>query len=281
MEKRVFDKINPFVRYAQSLRIYPSSSFQDQTAYDHRIMYMLSGTGVIEIDGKEYKTEEGDLLIWRSGLRYSLCSPAEEKIKYLQVNFDLFPDAKHLKTPIVPAKNAKKDFKPIENIDLHELPEFSSPLYIKNAVFAEGILREVIEEYRRQRILCEEVLSGLARTLIFKALRHQNSLSNPKASTTEEILTYIDQHYTEDISNTTVAGAFGYHPNYIGRLVIAETGISLHRYVLKRRIQRAEELLMSTDLQANEIATRVGFNSYEHFLKYFKKLTGKNTKDFR
>ena len=52
--------------------------------------------------------------------------------------------------------------------------------------------------------------------------------------------------------------------------MVAHTGLSLYRYVLKYRINRAIDLLQTTDMPAFEIAERVGFKDYNHFLKYFK-----------
>ena len=57
--------------------------------------------------------------------------------------------------------------------------------------------------------------------------------------------------------------------------------MSVHHYLISCRINAAIELLQASDLKAAEIAEAVGFNDISHFLKYFKKATGKTTRDFR
>ena len=59
------------------------------------------------------------------------------------------------------------------------------------------------------------------------------------------------------------------------------TGLSLHRYLLRYRIDRALEYLQGTDMTAAEIAGKVGFGDVNHFLKVFRRETGRTTREYR
>ena len=73
----------------------------------------------------------------------------------------------------------------------------------------------------------------------------------------------------------------GYNPNYLNRLVLGITGMSLHQYVLQRRLTRAAELLITTQLPVSEIAVNLGFHSASHFSGFFKKATGTTPAQYR
>jgi AraC family transcriptional regulator len=56
--------------------------------------------------------------------------------------------------------------------------------------------------------------------------------------------------------------------------MIQHTGMTLHQYVLKSRLEYAMTLLHTTDKSVNDIALELGFYSLSHFSNYFKKETG-------
>ena len=58
-------------------------------------------------------------------------------------------------------------------------------------------------------------------------------------------------------------------------------GVSPYQYVQITRINRAKELLMSTDFRINEIADAVGFSSAMRFTKFFSDMTGMSPSAFR
>ena len=60
----------------------------------------------------------------------------------------------------------------------------------------------------------------------------------------------------------------------LNRLVLESTGMSLHRYVLQRRLTVATGLLVGTRKSVSQIAAELGFHSASHFSAFFKKATG-------
>jgi AraC-like DNA-binding protein len=54
----------------------------------------------------------------------------------------------------------------------------------------------------------------------------------------------------------------------------AATGFRPHEYLLRRRVQLAEELLRHSTLTIVEIALTVGFQTQAHFTTVFKRFAG-------
>ncbi|MBX6360731.1 MAG: AraC family transcriptional regulator [Acidobacterium ailaaui] len=65
------------------------------------------------------------------------------------------------------------------------------------------------------------------------------------------------------------------------KLFKSETGYSPHQYLLNLRINKAKELLQTTELSIKQIAYQTGFESEFYFSRIFKKKVGKAPSDFR
>ncbi|MBP5560518.1 MAG: helix-turn-helix transcriptional regulator [Muribaculaceae bacterium] len=70
-------------------------------------------------------------------------------------------------------------------------------------------------------------------------------------------------------------------PNYFGDLVKKESGKTPVEYIQAKVIDIAKEELHSTDDTITEIAYRLGFQSSQHFNRYFKRITSLTPTEFR
>lgn len=93
------------------------------------------------------------------------------------------------------------------------------------------------------------------------------SFKDPKI---QEIFDYIEAHYQDSIGLIDVANAMGYSKCYLTNLVKCQTGMSLHRWIIKRRLAAAEEMLKGTDYSLEAIAEEVGYFNPSHFYRQFR-----------
>lgn len=110
------------------------------------------------------------------------------------------------------------------------------------------------------------------------------SIASKKAPLSSEkfssLLSYIDTHYTEDLSLDWAADYIGFSKYHFLRLFSDYTGCTFHDYLLRKRIQVAQALL-STDTSITEVAIRSGYSSLTSFNRNFKKLTGMSPSGYR
>lgn len=99
--------------------------------------------------------------------------------------------------------------------------------------------------------------------------------------TVASIMQYISTHYAENMPLEQIAEEVELSPNYICSLFKKETGINLYQYIMEFRINRAKELLLSTNLKSYEIAAKTGFADESYFSRSFKKVTGQSPVEFR
>jgi len=92
---------------------------------------------------------------------------------------------------------------------------------------------------------------------------------------------YIDLHLEKDLSVEELASHLGISPSYFARSFRSSVGLAPHAFVMRRRLLRAQELLVSTDLPLIDIALATGFADQSHFCRRFHQMTGVPPRVFR
>jgi AraC-like DNA-binding protein len=92
---------------------------------------------------------------------------------------------------------------------------------------------------------------------------------------------YIEAHLAEPVSLTDLATVTGLSRMYFAAQFRVATGFRPHQYLLHRRVERAQELLVGTDLTLTDIAHSVGFQTQSHFTTVFTKLAGQTPRAWR
>lgn len=92
---------------------------------------------------------------------------------------------------------------------------------------------------------------------------------------------YIDTHYMENIRVGYLANMMGFSEGHFARIFRKEFGMTFVQYLTERRIQRSKELLSDTCIPIEQIAYRVGLNSYSYFCTCFKRSCGMSPGAFR
>lgn len=90
----------------------------------------------------------------------------------------------------------------------------------------------------------------------------------------ERVSDYIGAHLAKPIRLGELSKLVGLSQAYFSTQFRLATGMPPYRYILKRRIAVAEQLLLNTDLPIVEIALRLGFSSQQHFTEAFRRLKG-------
>ena len=271
----LFSEINPFVRYARYIETNKSSDYWAVIGLDARLFYTLDGYGKIKVENTEYEMRAYSLLLINSGIEYYI-EPPEDSVNYIALNFDYTRKAMHRTIPIKPEPPPK--FHPgllIDPCDFEDARSLSRVLYIKELDGIQKKLAMIVNEYSQNLLYCELKCGHLLAECIADILRaYQIGYSHTESENSNQIISYIQKHYTENISNITLGKVFGYHPNYVNFLVKRMTGMSLHQYMIHLRLMNAVRLLENTEMSVGEIAIASGFCDTAYFSGYFKKHFG-------
>ena len=96
----------------------------------------------------------------------------------------------------------------------------------------------------------------------------------------KKVLTYIEQHYREQITLEEMAKQCGMNRNYFCRAFKEYTKKTPIEYLNYYRIESACEQIVGTEDKLIDIAMNCGFNDYSYFIKVFKSQKGVTPRDY-
>lgn len=96
-----------------------------------------------------------------------------------------------------------------------------------------------------------------------------------------DILNYIQSHIECEFTIEYLASMACVTKSHFIRLFVKCVGESPLQYINKRKIERAQLMLITEELQIKEIAYRLGFNDHSYFIRLFKKITHMTPQKYR
>ncbi|HGM5879274.1 TPA: helix-turn-helix transcriptional regulator [Stenotrophomonas maltophilia] len=100
------------------------------------------------------------------------------------------------------------------------------------------------------------------------------ALAPQQAAALQRALRYVDEHLSQPLRVTELAAAACVSRFHLVRLFRTGTGASPLRYVRRRRIERARQLLPVAQLPMSCLAQQLGFFDQSHFVRSFRAETG-------
>jgi transcriptional regulator GlxA family with amidase domain len=91
----------------------------------------------------------------------------------------------------------------------------------------------------------------------------------------------MDRQWAEPLDLEAVAAGAGYSRYHFVRLFKRAYGETPGRYLSRRRLERAQDLLRTAELTVSEICLAVGFGSLGSFCTRFKEITGSTPTEYR
>lgn len=230
---------------------------------DEYILFMvLNGSFHLMVDSVPYSMYPGDIFFMRAGAHHVGFKPGAVTFYWMhcyprQVSFLTREQAvSHHQNNTDPKKVLlPKQFhiKQLENIIVmfnHLIHYYRiNPENPINDYLASAILIEISNQFDIQEHLN---LSGKSRRF-------------------EEIVSYIQANYLEELSVSEVAWKFGYNKKYLSRLFRKYLNTTVKGYIIDTRLMVAERLLLSTNDTISAIAKNSGFANEYTFMRTFKK----------
>jgi len=89
-------------------------------------------------------------------------------------------------------------------------------------------------------------------------------------NTVNKIIDYIETHFSQDISTSTLCEHFGYTATHLGRKFKEATGLTPMNYIKIYRMETAYKLLKNGKRNIGEIAIQCGYSDPNYFTRCFK-----------
>ncbi|GFN33896.1 response regulator transcription factor [Paenibacillus xylaniclasticus] len=104
-----------------------------------------------------------------------------------------------------------------------------------------------------------------------------STLSGP----VQEALRYVDEHLHLSFGLREVADHIHLHPSYLSARFKEQMHMTFSEYVVRRKLQKAKELLLQTNMPIAEISERLGYQTPRYFNKLFKEYEGCSPGQYR
>ncbi len=89
-----------------------------------------------------------------------------------------------------------------------------------------------------------------------------------------KVKTYIDTHFSEFMDTGLLAGKFSYSKQHLEKLFKDSFGITIHRYITKKRIEEAKFLMLTSGRSLENIAYSCGYGDFSTFYRNFVAIEG-------
>lgn len=234
----------------------------------HKLVFLISGAGAYALEGRRYVLRPGDVvLVWRGAVHRPEIgggAPYERVIMYISPEF-------------LRANSS-------EECDLEAC--FSGagghvlrPGASEHARFG-NLLNELERELNGQAYGCRLMGRALFLRLLVELNRGQRRDAfmllppvEPGDGKVFEILSYLNDHITEELSIDALAERFYVSKYHMMRRFRKETGFTIHGYLSDKRLLLARGLIVRGE-SATDACYRCGFRSYSAFLRAYIKLFG-------
>lgn len=97
----------------------------------------------------------------------------------------------------------------------------------------------------------------------------------------QKVLSHIHSHISDTIDVEELADVACVTKPYLIRLFKREFGTSPVQFINKKKIERAQLLLFTTEMPVKEVAYALGFSDHSYFIRLFRKLTGVTPQEYR
>lgn len=224
------------------------------------MLYVYQGAGQYVAGGYSYAIRTGDVLLYNPGDLHEVTSSLHHEIGTYCFG--------------------------LSNLRLGRLAEghFSDPEH--------GFVRPAADEIDHIQSLCEliyrhaerhsayadELVSHLLPALVLLSANlppDERAADQPhNLVLANRIRQYIGTHFTEQLTLEDIGQALSMSPYHLAHIFKDMTGMSPIHYMIRCRVGEAQNLLISTDYSATQIAAIVGYANVNHFNAIFAKLVG-------
>jgi AraC family transcriptional regulator len=110
------------------------------------------------------------------------------------------------------------------------------------------------------------------------APRHITRLSDAQL---RRIATYVDENLDQPLTVDILCREAGVSSSHLRTWFKAAMGVTVHRYVLQRRLEHARQLLLQRDRKLSDIALAAGFSHQSHLAKWMRRELGRSPGELR
>jgi len=224
------------------------------------IMFIRSGSGVYNIDGRDYNVKQGDVILFNANVLHDENPTGTEDLLIFSCG----------------VKKLKVDGLPVNVLTTRTQAA---------VMHCGGYYEEICQLFdlmwthiNARQLYHSDIADNLLYVLLLLCRRmwieNEAESENNKILLGQRIKDFIDDHYKDDMALTSITAALNMSYFYLSHVFKAYSGYSPKQYQTRRRIGEAQTILLSTDLAITEVANAVGYDNVNNFHRIFHNIIG-------
>lgn len=228
------------------------------------IFYVTSGAGTFQIEQTRVPVKANDVIIVNPNVEHTECRKKDNPMHYIVVGLDgghfLMKNSEDNRYYLL--ENNQSNAKILQNI------------------------QEILHEYMKKDSYYIEIAHRSLEILFLKLIRQQHirsqKLTSPKKrQVCVKVRQYIDNNYSSNITLDDLADMVHLNKYYLVHAFTKEFGMSPINYMLNRRLEEAQYLLVNTNYSITLISELLGFSSASYFTQSFQRIVEMSPKQYR
>lgn len=266
-----------FIQYgyhSNNLSIHTHTDFSE-------LVIVMNGTATHIVDNEKFNIKKGDVFVinsntchgYENAKDFRICNIMYRSENLLLADYDIKKNAGfHALFVIEPYFTKEHSFK--SNLTLKPLD------FEKIHILLDSLLSEYMTKTDGWKTSTKALFMLLVVTLA-RLYDFGNSSEKVDVINIAKSISYIENHYTEDISIDLLAKISHYSPRHFARIFSETYSTTPLNYIISLRIRRACSLLKETTLPISTIAIQCGFSDSNYFSRIFKKNLYLTPKQYR
>ena len=150
---------------------------------------------------------------------------------------------------------------------------FGNVIAPRNTQLVKHTLSKIYNKFKNSKAIKEASISNYITQILTELLLSEGNAhsTSSTAKNLEASITYINEHFHEQITLATLAEKAALSPFYFSRMFTKETGVTPHQYIIATRLNFAKFLLKTTTFPVKKVAFSSGFTSESNFCFTFKR----------
>ena len=263
-------------RYATEFMVW-HKSYKDISFLAHwhkeiEMIYIRSGSAKLSVTDQSFYAKAGDLVICDSGdIHYSDSYQMDNCLDFLIFDTNLISSHytnSHFQHPCVTKEQ-------LEAYGLFDM--------------LERLLDLIDDEMENQEPYYQDVVTASIRQFFYLLKRNVPTSDTAMQSQNrrlvmledlQQLLSYMEEHYMENITLEFAAGRMHFSESHFSKIFKKLTGINFVIYLNMIRVEKAADLLRTSNDKITDIAFNCGFNNVRTFNRVFKEMTGYTPTEF-
>jgi AraC-like DNA-binding protein len=256
-EPNLVDNLQVRLEIAALSKLSASWAEMNRVREFHKFYFFLEGRGWIRIGGIDYEPKPGQLFLLPAGVEHSFHTDPQHPFKKYWCHF----------------------FANVGSVPLFEMLQAPAYVEVTEHSVVETLFRQLIDNAKRRNtaghLMVKSTLIECIAYFLDKADRRMSSRigKSSHAIKLEPVLAYMEQHLAYGVTVEALSRIAHLSPNYFNRYFHEVFGVPPIQYMNRLKIEKAKQLLLSSNASVGEAAAALGWELY-YFSRVFKKMTG-------